>query len=51
MPKQGLKLIGNVRFLSPTKTVCADTKYDNAIFDIMILLTNDPVEDSFCVQE
>lgn len=45
MPSQQFELIGNVRFLSPTKTICADKKYDNAVFDVMILQTNDIVEE------
>lgn len=51
MPGQGLELIGNFRLSFPTNLVCADTNYGNTVFEVMILQTTNPVEDSFYVKE
>lgn len=45
--EKGLELIGNVRSLSATDPVCADTKYDDAVVELIIFSTTHPVEDPF----
>lgn len=51
MPGQGLELTGNFRLSFPTNLVCADTKYDNAVFELMVLQTTHSVEGPFYVKE
>lgn len=45
--EKGLELIGDVRSLSAADPVCADTKNDDAVVELIIFSTTHAVEDPF----